>query len=523
MLRRLFPSLLAVVVTFWVAACDGARPAERDPSVDDMALIDAVVDVDRVDASGDTGLVDDGGAADALDPPGPHAVPARGPMSGYYPVTFPVADLDPAAIVAVTVAGVAAYGVEATADGVRAVVQGAPTPGPATVEVTTVDGVTHDLGALFTYEPPLDPRFTRIVAFGGGLGQGLQRGVPSPRGALLSPPAQLARRLGGFMPLPVPIDDLFIPMSLADFGPPPACDSPTVTAFVVDQSPALIRRLSDENGRGFSMHRARVDPDITPANVASGNARARDILDGPGPRNIAARFLSHLVHDPYGDPFGEVARPQIAEVEAFAPTLVVSFDFFGNDLISSVADVRLNPEANTPAAELHPAIEAVVDRLAALDADVFLADLPRPSVLSRVALLRAQAEAEGALETLEADLAAVDAATEAANAVLRAAADRHPRVHVVPLAAAVEALAAEGRVIGAETIDVRRFGGLIGLDGVHFTDTGYAVVADLFVEHIGAALGVELPAIDVEAVFAADPERPSALAAEGFDRDACQR
>lgn len=491
-------SFLAIAVTLSLAACDETSPRSSDSGADDAGL------------------------ADVLDPP-PRATPASGSMAGYYPVTFPVAPLDPTTVVAVTVAGVGAYDVAATPDGVRAIVQGAPEAGPAAVEVTTADGSTHPLGDLFTYEPPLDPRFTRIAAIGASLGQGVQRGVPTGRGALMAPPAQLARRLGGYMPLPVPKDDLFIPMSLDDFGPAPECNSPTVTAFVVDQSPALIRKLSDENGRDFSMHRARVDPDIAAANVASGNARARDILDGPGSRNIAARFLSHLVHDPYGDPFGPVARSQIAELEATSPTLVVSFDFFGNDLISSVADVRLNPEANTPTAELHPAIEAVVDRLAALDAEVFLADLPRPSVLSRVALLRAQAEAEGTLAALDADLAAIDAATEAANAVLRAAADRHPQVHVVPLAAAVEALAADGLVIGGETIDVRRFGGLIGLDGVHFTDTGYAVVADLFVTHIGETLGLELPPIDVEAVVAVDPERPSALAAAGFDRDACHR
>ncbi|MCB9542483.1 MAG: hypothetical protein H6703_08555 [Myxococcales bacterium] len=521
MRSHLFPLLLAIAVTFTVAACDDARPAGADAGLDDMELVDAVVvDLGHVDARvDDTGFVD---AADALDPPGPHAVPARGPMSGYYPVTFPVVDLDPAAIVAVTVAGVAAYGVEATVDGVRAVVQGAPTPGPATVEVTTADGVTHDLGALFTYEPPLDPRFTRIVAFGGGLGQGLQRGVPSARGALLSPPAQLARRLGGFMPLPIPVDGAFVPMSLADLGPPPVCASPDVTTFVLARARAAVDRFADADGAP-AFHRARVDPDIRPANVASGNVGVHELLAGP--RTPSGRILSHFVHDPSGAPLDRVARPQINELRPLEPTLVVSFDFFSKDLINNVAGPELIPWSELSAETLDTMMMYAAEQLGALGVPVFLADLPRPSLLPCVAMLRARAAAEGeeARVFFVAHLAQIDAAAELANDLLRRYTRRFAQIHVVPLAERFEAIAEQGLVIGGEALSMRRFGGLIGLDGVHYTETGYAIVADLFVEHIGATLGIELPRIDIAAVLAADPERPSALAAAGFDRDACLR
>lgn len=502
--RALLPAALCAALLF--VACD--EPASGSDA--DAALADASpTDASGVDATSDRAAI---------------AEPASGSMAGYHPVVFDPAPIDATDVIEITVAGIAAYGIEVTADNrLRAVVQGAPVAGPAAVEVTTSDGTVHALGDAYTYLPPLDPRFTRIAAIGASVGQGVQRGVPDAHGALMSPPAQLARRLGGFMPLPMPIDGLFIPMSVADFGPAPECDSPTIAAFVLGQSPGLIQRLGGTGGRGFSMHLGRHDPDLDPGNVSTGSSRIGDVLAPPAADNLPARLLAHLVYDPYNDPLGPVARSQFDVLEAYQPTLVVSFDLFGNDLINSVADTAIDPSVNTPPEELYPAIEAVVDRLAALDAEVFLADLPRPSGLSRVALLRAQADAAGTLAETDATLAAIDAEAEAANAVLRAAADRHPDVHVVPLAALVESVGATGLTLDGETIDVRRFGGLIGLDGVHFTDTGYALVADLFVTHIGATLGLDLPPIDVEAAFIADVERPSRLAAEGFDREVCHR
>ncbi len=51
-------------------------------------------------------------------------------------------------------------------------------------------------------------------------------------------------------------------------------------------------------------------------------------------------------------------------------------------------------------------------------------------------------------------------------------------------------------------------GGVFSLDGVHPTNTGYAVVANKFIDTINASLGKSIPKVDVAKIAAADPLYP---------------
>lgn len=504
---------LCLFAVYAIAGCDDSSDA-----ID--AIDGALVDAGAVDATVDTAPDLPDAMADAA---GPAIEPASGSMAGYYPVVLDPAPLSADAVAGVSIGEVPLYGLEVTADGrLRGTVQGAPTAGAALIEVTDADGAVTTLGATFEYTAPVDDRLLRMAGIGASLGQGIQRGVPSVHGVLMAPPAQLARHVGAYMPLPVPIEGLFVPIGLGDLGPAPICESPGVGDFLLAQSRDIVGRLTGGGG-GLDVRRARVTPAVAVGNVSTGNSEVVDVLEGPTNDNLAAVMISHLVYEPARNLFAAVERTQLDAIEDFGPTVVVSFDLYGNDIVAGISDERVKPDKVTPPEVLHPAIEAVVERLATLDAVVFIGDLPRPSVLSRATSLRALADEMGTRDEAEAGLVAIDEACRAANAVLRAAADRHPRVFVVPVAEAVDQIAREGIVLDGEVVDVARFGGLIGLDGLHFTDTGYALLADLFVSEMNRALGLALPPVDIEAVFQADPERPSRLAAEGFDREMCYR
>jgi hypothetical protein len=58
---------------------------------------------------------------------------------------------------------------------------------------------------------------------------------------------------------------------------------------------------------------------------------------------------------------------------------------------------------------------------------------------------------------------------------------------------------------------------LLGFDGVHFTDTGYALFANLFIDAINQSLGTKVPQIDMAAIVAADAGLPAAILAAGLD------
>ncbi len=72
-----------------------------------------------------------------------------------------------------------------------------------------------------------------------------------------------------------------------------------------------------------------------------------------------------------------------------------------------------------------------------------------------------------------------------------------------------------------EVLTTDMLGGLIGLDGLHYTATGYALVATMFALSINEQIGGDVLLPDAEAVLAADPNSPAALAAAGLDPAAC--
>lgn len=460
---------------------------------------------------------------ESVDPPTATASPSTGSMAGYFPLTIDLApvDIDPHDVEQVIVAGLDTYDLTPAGSTLTVTVQGAPDPGPAEVTLRVAD-TEHALGPLLSYAPPLDPRFTRIAAIGASLGQGVQRGVPSVHGTLMSPPAQVARHLGGHMPLPVPVDDFLAQITLDDVGAPPDCETPDVADFIVGQATRALPTLVDPETRVISIALARMDPAITPYNLSAGNSRVADVLDGPTD-DLPARVLSHFVYEPETDPLGPVHRSQLDVLDAIEPDIVISVDLYGNDLINGIVNAdALDPEANSPLEELHLDLEATLARLGEMPAEVFIGDLPRPSVLARAAFRLARAEARGEREQAEERLARIDADVAATNAALWRLAERWPNIHVVGLADRLDALG-EGRVLAGTHFDVRRFGGLVGLDGLHFTDTGYALVAEAVVDTIAATLDIELPPMDIEAVAAADPENPDRLRESGLEPLDCLR
>jgi lysophospholipase L1-like esterase len=60
--------------------------------------------------------------------------------------------------------------------------------------------------------------------------------------------------------------------------------------------------------------------------------------------------------------------------------------------------------------------------------------------------------------------------------------------------------------VGGETLTTNYLGGIFGLDGVHPTNTGHALVASAFIQAINAKYGTSLPLPDIAAIMANDPD-----------------
>ena len=462
----------------------------------------------------------------ACTPPEPTltAAPSSGSSSGYYAVSFDLAQsgVSPDAVLGLTVGGVDAYDLQADGDTLTAYVQGAAEPGAAAVELRTAED-TLVFPDVFTYDPPADPVFDRMVAVGASLTMGVESAAITDRSALVGPMAALARAGGAYFALPLLIPDVFAPMTPADVGPPPGCDSPDMSSFTADSATDAIARMVDPETGAFGYEFVRVSPDLVPRDLGVAGMDVHEQVDGP--ENLAANLLAHLVYDPYGELGAALPASPVQLATEVSPTLIASPDLLGNDVLDAITDGEpFDTSLVTPREDFKPKLEEVVGGLAATGAEVFLANLPSPRGLPVAADRRRQALAAGTAtaEDMDAQLAEIDTITADYNQLLVDTAAAYPNVHVVDLAAEVERLRAEPLVVQGETLDPDRFGGLISLDGVHFSDTGYAAVANLFVRAINDTLGAAVPELDLDAVAAADPYLPSALRAAGLDVDACE-
>jgi lysophospholipase L1-like esterase len=449
-------------------------------------------------------------------------VPSSGPCSGYYRVSIDVAQIGvlPEHVLEVRFGGVIAYGPAPTDAGrLEATLQGHPDCGPVNVTLLTPGG-EHTLEGAFEYVPPESPHFDRIVGLGASLGQGVQRGVPSAHGVLMSPLAQLARQAGGYMSLPMLVEPLFPQIAPKDIGAPPGCEIPDVETFVATQMIGSISELTDPETGAFAFYVMRVDPDIEVLNVAVGGAKVVHLLAGLPPDDLGANFLGHMVYDPYGEILGPIDETPIERVEALSPTLIVSADLYGNDVLRPLLNDP-DPMAPEELEEIATALEGVLDRLVATGAQVFILNLPDPSLLP-AAQEHLRTVADEDLADVEAFIASLQQAAFHLNAIAESWGLAHDNLHIVDLVGPAAEVAASGLDVGGESFGIRRFGGLVGLDGIHFTDTGYAYLANLLVASINEALGTSVPAIDLAAVAANDPETPSALAAQGLDGTLCE-
>ncbi|HSQ68184.1 MAG TPA: hypothetical protein VLM85_33470, partial [Polyangiaceae bacterium] len=117
--------------------------------------------------------------------------------------------------------------------------------------------------------------------------------------------------------------------------------------------------------------------------------------------------------------------------------------------------------------------------------------------------------------SFDAKIAAVQAIVAAYNAALAQSASRFPNVHVLDVATEASNILTNGVDVNGVHLTGAKFGGLLSLDHMHFSDTGYAVLASFVIDALNAALGTKIPSVDLAAVNATDPFSPANLLAAG--------
>ena len=440
------------------------------------------------------------------------AAPSHGSMFGQYQVTLSGEVAALGAVRDVKVGGIEAYAVHATSKSITVTLQGAPRPGPVDVEVTGSRAHSLQRG-LFTFDAPAQGVPITWMAFGASLTQGTQSGGIDPHSQLWGYAAQLAKAAGVFLALPLFQPTFVPPVQPTDLDAD--CHAPAHDSTLA----SMTATITDPETGMTNLALGRLDPTLVPRDVAIGGETVDFILHGG--RGVLA-LLEHVVEDPettsQDDIITPEAKSQIDRLEALDPAVGVSADVLANDLDKSVTQSDdLHPEAVTPLAQLQPLLVQMMQRLGKLHGQYFIANMPSLTFLPNVTRLHDQLVGSGA-ETEEAFAAKVkqiDDLTDADDAALAAAMAPYPNLHLVDFKGAVDKLRG-GLEVNGEHLTVQAFGGLLSLDGLHFTDTGSAVLANVFIDAMNPVLKSRIAPVDLAAVEKQDALSPAHLRALGL-------
>ena len=102
------------------------------------------------------------------------------------------------------------------------------------------------------------------------------------------------------------------------------------------------------------------------------------------------------------------------------------------------------------------------------------------------------------------EVATIRAATDEFNAFIAAEAAAKGAA-LVDIHALLERAHAHGIVVGGQRLTTAFLGGLFSLDGIHPTNTGYAIMANQFIEALNRRFAAHIPRVSVERVMEDDP------------------
>jgi hypothetical protein len=441
------------------------------------------------------------------------ASPSHASMFGQVDLTLDGDFASLGAIQSVTIDGIHALDPQATSSRITLRLQGAPTPGPAHIVLTGKSGhATNDVA--FSYDAPVGGAPVTWAAFGASLTQGFQSGGLRAHGQTMSWDAQIARSAGVFLALPLVVDAFLPPLE------PSAFVENCNTMWNEDSiAMSLLGTLTNPKTHAIDLDGARQDATLATRNFAVGGALVSDIIEpATGPEEIIERVTELPAGNPtvlFGPP---LSMSQVDRLVALDPDIAVSGDLLANDSDGSVGESDdLHPEEMTAVSTIASELATLAKRLGATHGHYFIGNLLPLDGLPNVAVLRKTTIASG-VETqasFDAKLSTIRAVIHQYNEALATALAPYPNLHVVDLWTPTENVLEHGFVVSGQKLTGHEFGGLLSLDFMHFTDTGYALVGNVFIDAINPTLGLRIPRIDLATVLAHDALSPASLAKDG--------
>ncbi len=301
---------------------------------------------------------------------------------------------------------------------------------------------------------------------------------------------------------------------------------------LVDPSPPPVIVEADGVSTG------RRDPSVQPFNLAVPGARVADAL-ATRP-DLAFDDLTDLV---LGLPglFGGLSKSQVEWAEALQPTTIIAW--IGN-MDALGAAIEGDAALLTPVDQFTASYTEVLNRLVATGAKLIVGNIPDVTAIAFLTSAEDVAELVGLplavigpplgitagdfvlpdavplvgailggqasgplpanLVLTAAEVALIQDAVAQFNEVIETQARSH-RVPVVDVNRLLETARRRGLFVGRHRLTTDFLGGLFSLDGIHPTNTGYAILANEFIEKLNRRYGTRIHHVNERQVLREDP------------------
>ncbi len=327
---------------------------------------------------------------------------------------------------------------------------------------------------------------------------------------LFSPFAQVARQAGAYFPQPLIKDGFFTAITLKDLREN-GCRPPDLAkSYVVNLLKSVSKLKKDGN---FPLSQARIDPYLKVFNLGIGAARISDSIYGAAKSNNALiGIFEHLTYDPFVDIWESFSDPP--EGSPFEVALrrnteyILTVDLFADDILywhfAQLFNIPLSPGITTP-----ETFKKILNKFFKIASDhgkkIFIADLPDITQLPAIEVLGTYLKEIGfSEESINSLYNGLREDVRKYNSIFYSLVSSYPNVYAVPFSSTVE-MYAKGVTIDGKIYTFSYLGGLISLDGIHPTRTGYALIANMFIERINQILGLQIPLIDIDSIAKTDP------------------
>lgn len=387
-----------------------------------------------------------------------------------------------------------------------------------------------------TAKPPQKADFSRLVVVGDSLSAGFQNFSLLDLQQTHGYASLVAQQAGTNLTLPlVPYPGAPNVLSVVSLGPPPVINPVSGTL------PATPRDNPTEQPTDLAV------PGVTIAQIL--NQRPNPAATSPIDQlaNIVLGFPS-----PFAIP--GPARTQVEQAIALQPTTVIAWAGNNDALLPALTG---DFSALTKVSDFQASYKALLDALSTTGATLITANIPdvtEVGYFTPVAQVAARAglplstvtsmlgvgpqdylrlpgvtqaqliltgQASGPLTTCPsptpgigpsqipcvltaADAAMLSATISGYNAAIAAEAASHGAV-LVDIHSLVDQIHANGLQIDGQQLTTGFLGGLFSLDGFHPTNTGYAVIANAFIDTINAQLKMKIPDVSVSSIMWLDP------------------